>query len=100
MNASYCNQLKGTCIEADEFGGKNNVIRAKPTDNSQYTMKGNYKHNTFTQKINQTDLGLSLNGEPITINITGKWMPRYGDLSESELKSNYDKTIAAHTIEQ
>lgn len=86
MNASYCNQLKGTCIEADEFGGKNNVIRAKPTDNSQYTMKGNYKHNTFTQKINQTDLGLSLNGEPITINITGKWMPWFGDLSESELK--------------
>ena len=32
MNASYCNQLKGTCIEADEFGGKKQFEIQKQND--------------------------------------------------------------------
>ena len=88
MNTSYCNLLKGTCIEADEFGSKKNIIRAKPLDkDSGYSLKNDYKHNEFTQKVVPTDLGLSLNGDPITINLTGEWTPWFGDLSEEDFKN-------------
>lgn len=103
MNASYCKLLKGTCIEADEFGGKTNAINAKPLDENQYTLKNDYKHNEFTQKVVPTDLNMTLNGDPIIINITGEWIPWFGDLSQSHFNtykpdSNFICAVEKYTI--
>lgn len=103
MNASYCKLLKGTCIEADEFGGKTNAINAKPSDENQYTLKNDYKHNEFTQKVVPTDLNMTLNGDPIIINITGEWIPWFGDLSQSYFNtykpdSNFICAVEKYTI--
>ena len=76
------NKFGGTCIEANEFGTKGNIIKAYAENDSQilFDYSSTYKHESMMQKIQQTDLGLTLNGEPILINITGSWLPWQGDL--------------------
>ena len=82
INASFSEKIVGTCIEADEFGTKNNRILAQPKKDSDYMINNSYKHEEIRQKIVHTDLGLSLNGEPLTINITGQWIPWLYDYKE------------------
>lgn len=77
-------KLKG-CLEANEFGQKNNVILAYSLNNDDNDFSllnyNTYKHEYLMQKIKQTDLGLTLNGDPITINITGTWSPWRSNLA-------------------
>jgi hypothetical protein len=84
---SKCSSLKGTCIEADEFGQRRNTVRARPTSESDYVINNAYKHEKFTQKTAPTDLGLSLTGEPVTINISGGWLPWFGDLDNDAINA-------------
>lgn len=76
------NKYGGACIEADEFGIKGNIIKAYAENDSQiiFDYSSTYKHESMMQKIQQTDLGLTLNGDPLLINITGSWLPWHGDL--------------------
>ena len=76
------NKFGGTCIEANEFGIKGNIIKAYAENDSQiiFDYSSTYKHESMMQKIQQTDLGLTLNGDPLLINITGSWLPWHGDL--------------------
>lgn len=73
INSKMAGNLKGTCIEADEFGSKNNIIRARPISDADYYINKSFKDDEFTQKIKPTDLNLALNGDPVTINIVGQW---------------------------
>ncbi|MDR2078068.1 MAG: type IV secretion system protein, partial [Rickettsiales bacterium] len=97
-------ELRGTCIEADEFGQKRNTIPAKPIRDSDYlTESSTYSHEKFMERVRQTDLKLSLTGEPITINITGKWTPWFGSLSDDDRKKiglddNFFCSLEKHKI--
>ena len=75
VNASFSDKVRNTCIEADEFGTKKNQILAKPKKDVDYIVNNPYKHEQIKQKVLHTNLGLSLNGNPLTINITGQWIP-------------------------
>jgi type IV secretory pathway VirB6-like protein len=86
ITAVACRDLKGTCIEADEFGQRGNLIKAKNDSSDGYLLDSSYKHEKFSQKINPTDLSLKLTGEPLLINITGQWLPWFGDLDEAQRK--------------
>ena len=82
VNASFSEKIVGTCIEADEFGTKSDKILAQPKKDSDYMVNNSYKHEEIRQKVTHTDLGLSLNGDPLTINITGQWIPWLYDYKE------------------
>lgn len=75
VNASFSDKVRNTCIEADEFGTKKNQILAKPKKDVDYIVNNPYKHEQIKQKVLHTNLGLSLNENPLTINITGQWIP-------------------------
>ncbi len=88
LNGTFSKKLKGTCIDADEFGKKKNQILAKPlNDSTGYLVNNNYKHEKIRQKVRHTDIGLSLNGDPVTINITGQWIPWIGEDYVSKISS-------------
>ncbi len=75
ISAVYVNEMDGTCVEADEFGSSSKIVRATAQSEDDFTLKQNPKYEEVTEKIRLTDLKLTLNNDPIIINISGKWLP-------------------------
>ena len=94
------NKFAGTCIEANEFGIKNNSVMAFAKDDTELLLdrSSDYKHESLMQKIRPTDLNLTFNGDPLLINITGSWSPWLSNIEsnsdyESKLEESYLYTI-------
>lgn len=97
VSGVFSKQVGGTCIEAYDFGAKNNRILAKPEYNSDYIVDNKYKYDEIVQKIRHTDLGLKLNGDPIIIRISGSWLPWLGNYT-SNIKSGDERKIVNNSV--
>lgn len=79
MNAKYVKNITNgasSCIEANEFGSASKVIQSRPISLSDFiTLSNTPRYEEFTERMYPTNLKLTLNGDPIIINITGKWTP-------------------------
>lgn len=83
MNSKYVKTITNgstSCIEADEFGSVGKVIQSRPISiNDFIRLSETPRYEEFTERMYPTDLKLTLNGEPIIVNIEGKWTPWHMD---------------------
>ncbi len=89
LSNEYINEMNGTCIEANEFGLSSKVIRATAQQEDDFILKQSPKYEEVTEKIRLTDLKLTLNNDPIVINIIGKWLPWRANSGFSKPNENF-----------
>ncbi|MDR1498912.1 MAG: type IV secretion system protein, partial [Rickettsiales bacterium] len=90
LNASITDRIVNTCIDKDEFGQKKSVIPSTSRADNDFILLKSHKHDTLSQKIQQTDMNLRLNNRPLIIDIYGSWTPWLGSrrMSDLEMEEN------------
>lgn len=93
--AAFLSSCDGGCVSADEFSGSfvtvnsdpgdDKITGTYPADSASCASSGSDCEPDGGQKIEWIDTGFKSSGEYFLIQITGEWLPWYGDTTNSDL---------------